>query len=76
MDFLPPFEPLLHSFLMLVDHVAVLCLMNLRMTSIAKALEVGILESELPHLAHIATRLHRDDVVDTSSCYHTSLRTA
>ena len=76
MDFLPPLEPLLHSFLVLADHVAVFCLVNLGMTRIAKTLEVGVLESELPHLAHIATRLHRDDVVDTCSCYHTSLRSA
>lgn len=76
MYFLPSFEPLLHPFLVLADHVAVLCLMDLRMTRIAKTLEVGVLESELPHLAHIASRLHRDDVVDTSSCYHTSLRSA
>ena len=76
MYFLPSFEPLLHSFLVLADHVAVLCLMNLSMTSIAKALEVGVLKSELPHLAHIASRLHRDDMMDTNSCYHTSLRSA
>ena len=76
MDFLPSFEPLLHSFLVLADHVAVLCLVYLRMTRIAETLEVGVLESELPHLAHISSRLHRDDVVDTSSCHHTSLRSA
>lgn len=76
MYFLPSFEPLLHSFLVLADHVAVLCLMDLRMARIAEALEVGVLKSELPHLAQVASRLHRDDVVDTSSCYHTSLRSA
>ena len=76
MDALPSFEPLLHSLLMLADHVAVLCLMNLRMARITQTLEVGILKSELPHLAHIATRLHRDDMVDASSCHHTSLRSA
>ena len=76
MYFLPTFEPLLHSFLVLADHVAMFCLMDLRMTRIAETLEVGILESELPHLAHISPRLHRDDMVDTSSCYHTSLRSA
>ena len=76
MDFLPSFEPLLHPFLMLADHVAVLGFMNLRMTRIAETLEVGVLESELPHLAHIASRLHRDNMMDTSSCHHTSLRSA
>ena len=76
MDFLPSFEPLLHSFLVLADHVAVLCLMDLRMTRITKALEVGILESELPHLAHISPRLHGHKVMDTSSCHNPSLRSA
>ena len=76
MDFLPPLEPLLHSFLVLADHVAVFCLVNLGMTRIAKTLEVGALECELPHLAHISPRLYRDNVVDASSCYHTSLRSA
>ena len=76
MYFLPSFEPLLHPFLMLADHVAVLCLMNLRMARIAKTLEVGVLKSELPHLAQVSSRLHRDNMMDTSSCHHTSLRTA
>lgn len=76
MYFLPSFEPLLHSFLVLTDHVAVLCLMDLRMTRITQTLEIGVLESELPHLAHIAARLHRHNVVDTSSSYYTSLRLA
>ena len=76
MYFLPSFEPLLHSLLMLADHVAVFCLMNLRMTRITQTLQIGILKSELPHLAHITRRLHGHKVVDTSSCYYTSLRTA
>ena len=76
MDFLPPFEPLLHPFLVLADHVAVFCLMNFRMTRITQTLEIGILKSELPHLAQVFRRLYGDAMMDTSSCYHTSLRSA
>ena len=76
MYFLPSFEPLLHPFLVLAKHVAVFCLMDLSMTRIAETLEVGVLECELPHLAQVAPRLYRDNMMDTSSCYHTSLRSA
>ena len=76
MYFLPTFEPLLHPFLVLADHVAVFCLMNLCMTRITQTLQIGILKSKLTHLAHITRRLHGHKVVDTSSCYHTSLRSA
>lgn len=76
MDFLPPFESLLHPFLVLADHVAVFCLMNFRMTRITQTLEIGILKSELPHLAQVFRGLYGDAMMDTSSCYHTSLRSA
>ena len=76
MYFLPSFEPLLHPFLVLADHVAVFCLMNFRMTRITQTLEIGILKSELPHLAQVFRGLYGDAMMDASSCHHTSLRSA